>query len=51
MPTTFTVPAAPAVPNFEIGVETAAKAEVEDKEHDWPPLVDPIDNPDLYNRL
>ena len=52
MPTTFTAPAAPAPPTFDTGIEAAAeKAEVEDKSDAWPALVDPIDNPDLYNRL
>jgi hypothetical protein len=48
LPTSFTAPAAPAKPELEVQVVAAAEAELKDVE--WPALVDPIDNPELYNR-
>ncbi len=47
LPTSFVAPPAPKKPELEVAQAQAVEGALAEEE--WPALVDPIDNPELYN--
>jgi hypothetical protein len=49
LPTHFVIPNPPKKPELEVAQSVVVETSLQEEE--WPRLVDPIDNPELYNGI